>query len=121
MLHVVGLNPMAMGMSREPVPTRQNSYGYSEPTTSENCDGTFNYVPTDDVTRWAHDKKLLYNIMLNAFHESTHYLCSDSFALRDGIAIYRRMHEHFYEHTEADINRLRHLLQTFKGSMVTYF
>ena len=121
MLHVVGLNPMAMGMSHEPVPTRQNSYGYSEPTTSKNCDGAFNYVPTDDVTRWAHDKKRLYNIMLNAFHESTHYLCSDSFTLCDGIAIYRRMHEHFYGHTEADINRLRRLLQIFKGSTGTYF
>ena len=56
-LHVVGLYPMAMGTRREPVPTRQNPSGYSEPTTSENRDGTFNYVPADDVTRWAHDKK----------------------------------------------------------------
>ena len=116
MLHVVGLYPIAMGTRREPVPTRQNPSGYSEPTTSENRDGTFNYVPADDVTRWAHDKKRLYNIMLNAFHESTHYLCSDSFTLRDGIAIYRRMHERFYGHTEADINQLRRLLQNFKGS-----
>ena len=121
MLHIVGLYPMAMGTHREPVPTRQNPSGYSEPTTSENRDGTFNYVPADDVTRWAHDKKRLYNIMFNAFHESTHYLCSDSFTLRDGIAIYRRMHEHFYGHTEADINRLRRLLQNFKGSTATYF
>ena len=121
MLHVVGLYPMAMGTRREPVPTRQNPSGYSEPTTSENRDGTFNYVPADDVTRWAHDKKRLYNIMSNAFHESTHYLCSDYFTLRDGIAIYRRMHEHFYGHTEADIDRLRRLLQNFKGSTATCF
>ena len=59
MLYVVGLYPMAMGTRREPVPTRQNPSGYSEPTTSENLDGTFNYVPADDVTRWAHDKKRL--------------------------------------------------------------
>ena len=51
MLHVVGLYPMAMGTRREPVPTRQNPSGYSEPTTSENRDGTFKYVPADDVTR----------------------------------------------------------------------
>ena len=69
---------MAMGTRREPVPTRLNPSGYSKPTTSENRDGTFNYVPADDVTRWAHDMKLLYNIMLNAFHESTHYLYSDT-------------------------------------------
>ena len=110
MLHVVGLYPMAMSTRREPVPTQQNPSGYSEPTTSENLDGTFNYVPADDVTRWAHDKKRICNIMLDAFHESTHYLCSDSFTSRDGIAIYHRMHEHFYGHTEADINRLRRLL-----------
>ena len=104
MLHVVGLYPMPMGTRHEPVPTRQNPSGYSEPTTSENRDGTFNCVPADDVTRWAHDKKRLHNIMLNSLNKSTHYLCSDSFTLRDGIAIYRRMHEHFYGHTEADIN-----------------
>ena len=121
MLHVVELYPMAMGTRREPVLTQQNPSGYSEPTTSENRDGTFNFVPADDVTRWAHDKKRLYNIMLNAFHESTHYLCSDSLTLRNGIAIYHRMHEHFYGHTEADINRLRRLLQTFKGSTATCF
>ena len=121
MLHVVGLYPMAMGTRRESVPTRQNPSGYSEPTTSENRDGTFNYVPADDVTRLAHDKKRLYNVMLNAFHESTHYLCSDSSTSRDGIAIYHRMHEHFYGHTEADINRLRRLLQNFKGSTATCF
>ena len=115
MLHVVGLYPMAMGTRREPVPTRQNTSGYSEPTTSENRDGTFNYVPADDVTRWAHDKKRLYNVMLNALHESTHYLCADR------IAIYRRMHKHFYGHTEADINRLRRLLQNFKGSTTACF
>ena len=91
------------------------------PTTSENRDETFNYVPADDVTPRAYDKKRLYNIMLNAFYESTHYLCSDSFTLRDGIAIYHRMHEHFYGHTEADINRLRRLLQNFKGSTATCF
>ena len=72
MLYVVGLYPIAMGTRREPVPTRQNPSGYSEPTTSENRDGTFNYVSADDVTRWAHDKKRLYNVMLNAFHESTY-------------------------------------------------
>ena len=36
MLHVVGLYPMAMGTRREPVSTRHNPSGYSEPTTSEN-------------------------------------------------------------------------------------
>ena len=51
MLHVVGLYPMAMGTCRKPIPTRLNPSGYSEPTTSENLDGTFNYVPADDVTR----------------------------------------------------------------------
>ena len=112
---------MAMGTRREPVPTRHNPSGHLEPKTSENRDGTFNYVPADDVTRWVHDKKFLYDIMLNAFHESTHYLCSDSLTLRDGIAIYQRMHEHFYGHTEADINRLRRLLQNFKGSTATCF
>ena len=121
MLHIVGLYPMAMGTRREPVPPRQNASGYSEPTTSENQDGTFNHVPADDVTRWAHDKKRLYNVMSNAFNESTHYLCADSYTSRDGIAIYHRMHEHFYGHTEAGINRLRRLLQNFKGSTATCF
>ena len=121
MLHVVGLYPMATRTRREPIPTRQNPSGYSEPTTTENRDGTFNYVPADDVTRWAHDKKRLYNVMLNTFHESTHYLCADAFTLRDGIAIYKKMHEHFYGHTEADINRLRRLIQNFKGSTTTCF
>ena len=46
-------------------------------------------------------QKRLYNVMLNAFNESTHYLCADSFTSRDGIAIYQRMHKHFYGHTEA--------------------
>ena len=119
MLHVVGLYPIAMGMRREPIPTRQNPSGYSEPTTSENRDGTFNYEPADDVTRWAHDEKCLYNVMLNTFHESTNYLCADSFTSRDGIAIYKRMHKHYYGHTEADMNRLRRLLQNFKGSTAT--
>ena len=59
--------------------------------------------------------------MFNAFSESTHYLCADSFTSRDGIANYHRMHEHFYGHTEADINRLRRLLQNFKGSTATCF
>ena len=107
-----------MGTRREPVPTRQNPSGYSEPTTSEIRDGTFNYVPADDVTRWAH---VIYSIMLYDFHESTHYLCYDSLTLRDGIAIYKRIHKHFYGHTEADINRLRRLLQNFKGSTATCF
>ena len=95
-----------MGTRRGPIPTRQNPSGYLEPTTSKNLDGTFNKVPADDVTRRAHDKKRLYNVMLNAFNESTHYLCADSFTLCDEIAIYNRMHKHYYGHTEADINRL---------------
>ena len=31
------------------------------------------------------------------------------------------MHKHFYGHTVADINRLRRLLQNFKGSTAVYF
>lgn len=121
MLHVIGLYPMAAGTRREPIPTRQNPLGYSEPTTSENLDGTYNYILADDVTRWSHDKKRLYNVMLVAFHEYTHYLCSELFLQRDRITIYKKMHKHYYGHTEADINRLRRLLQNFKGSTATYF
>ena len=120
-LHTLGLYSMASRTRREPIPTRLNPSGYSEQTTSRNDDGTYNFIPADDVIRWAHDLRRLFNIMLNAFHESTHYLCADEFLARDGPAIYKKMHEHFYGHTEADINRLRRLLQNFKGSTATYF
>ena len=115
-LHIAMLYTMATKTRPLPIPTAVNPTGYSEPTFLLQPNGTYAIVPADDLTKWAHDSNRLYQIMIYAFHESTHYICAADFDNRDGLAIYTAMHKHFYGQNEADISRLRKLIQGFKGN-----
>ena len=89
-----GLLTLARGERILPDISTLNPYGYKDESLETNADGSYSFIPADDLFKKDHDKKKLLRILNTVTDKSLHYLIKRVLSENDAVTWFSAIYEH---------------------------